>query len=466
MSDARANGELPDHGGGLVVLCDRTGTVSEVVIDRLNPGPRVRPGMSLADAVSAESRPGLEMFLAEIDATGSASDWELDVVAGHAVRPASFFGVGSGDSLTVVAIVNSSDWLGLIGQFSAVNNDLLTALRALRQQAAAAERTEKDTAALEDMMRLNNELVTLQRELAKKNAELDKSLHFSQSILETTPDIIYIYDVKTRSMSYANQSVHALLGYRPEEWIAMGPGIIPLLLGEQGAALFAEQVERLLAMPEGRTIEWESPIRAADGEERWLRRRAVAFDRDPRGQVTSVLVVAVDITRQHAIEEQLREMATVDELTGLLNRRGLEAQSARTIAQARRSGAMLGVLVADLDYLKLINDEFGHAEGDRAIKEAARILRSATRDADLVSRIGGDEFVVLALDATEAGMQRLAERIEAAARDAEQEGTVSWSVHFSTGFAVAPAADQASLSDLFAQADARMYAMKRKRKRR
>lgn len=466
MTRGVATDEMLGHAGGLVVVCDREGTISEVVIDRLNPGPRIGPGMSLAEAVSAASRPKLEMFLAEIVTTGSALDWQMAVVDGSATQQASFFGVRGDDSLTVVAIANSTDWVGLIGQFSAVNSELLTALRAQRQQAAAAERKERDVEALEDLMRLNNELVTLQRELAKKNAELDTALHFSQSILETTPDIIYIYDVGTRCIRYANQSVHALLGYRPEDWVAMGPNVIRMLLGEEGAALFDEQVERLLAMPEGKTIEWESSIRAADGEERWLRRRAVAFDRDPRGQITSVLVVAVDITRQHAIEEQLREMATVDELTGLLNRRGLEAQSARAIAQARRSGATLGVLVADLDDLKLINDEFGHAEGDRAIREAARILRSATRDADYVSRIGGDEFIVLAFDATETGMERLAERIEAAAKDAAREGATGWSVSFSTGFAVAPATDQETLAGLYARADSRMYQAKRSRKRR
>ena len=91
----------------------------------------------------------------------------------------------------------------------------------------------------------------------------------------------------------------------------------------------------------------------------------------------------------------MRNLAIVDPLTGLLNRRGFEEAARRTMAQCRRSGMALCVAVVDLDHFKAINDRFGHGAGDLALIEFARRLNEALREGDLVSRLGGEEFVLL-----------------------------------------------------------------------
>jgi diguanylate cyclase (GGDEF)-like protein len=91
----------------------------------------------------------------------------------------------------------------------------------------------------------------------------------------------------------------------------------------------------------------------------------------------------------------MRHLAIVDPLTGLLNRRGFDEAARRVKAQCRRSGTPVCVAVVDLDHFKAINDRFGHAAGDQALSEFARRLRSGLRQGDLVSRAGGEEFVLL-----------------------------------------------------------------------
>jgi diguanylate cyclase (GGDEF)-like protein/PAS domain S-box-containing protein len=103
-----------------------------------------------------------------------------------------------------------------------------------------------------------------------------------------------------------------------------------------------------------------------------------------------------DITERKRAEVAAHELASRDTVTGLLNRRGVDATLAKHVGPARhepRSG--LALLQIDLDHFKAVNDSYGHAAGDRALREVARVLEQAVRRTDVVGRIGGDEFVVL-----------------------------------------------------------------------
>ncbi len=108
----------------------------------------------------------------------------------------------------------------------------------------------------------------------------------------------------------------------------------------------------------------------------------------------------------------LRETALVDELTGLYNRRGFLALARQQLRLAERAGLDATLLFVDIDNMKHINDTLGHRFGDMALIETADCLRSSFRDTDLVGRIGGDEFVVLALESVESPVEALVSRLE------------------------------------------------------
>jgi diguanylate cyclase (GGDEF)-like protein len=185
-----------------------------------------------------------------------------------------------------------------------------------------------------------------------------------------------------------------------------------------------------------------------------------------KGNVDGALLVRsirYTVERKRA-EESIRALSLEDELTGLPNRRGFFTLAEQQLKVARRTKTGLFLLFADLDGLKTTNDRFGHAEGDRLIRDAARILRATFRDSDIVARIGGDEFVVLMIQTDEAApaqfLDRLAKEIEK--RNAvEKESPLSLSIGMTRYAREAPV----PLDELIRRADALMYEEKRKKRR-
>ncbi|MGC9221104.1 MAG: PAS domain S-box protein [Solirubrobacteraceae bacterium] len=132
---------------------------------------------------------------------------------------------------------------------------------------------------------------------------------------------------------------------------------------------------------------------------------------DAAGQAQRVLTQIIDTTARHRLEDELRQLADHDQLTGLLNRRGFEAALARHCAYVQRYGARGAVLLLDLDQFKAVNDTLGHWAGDRVLASVASVLQHRLRATDTVSRLGGDEFAILLAEAGSADAKRVASSI-------------------------------------------------------
>ena len=166
-------------------------------------------------------------------------------------------------------------------------------------------------------------------------------------------------------------------------------------------------------------------------------------------------------------EEMLRDLSLHDDLTGLYNRRGLLALAEQLVREAERQRRGFDVVFADLDGLKRINDTLGHPEGDRAIRDAARLIRASFRDSDVVARLGGDEFAVLVRndptyggDAA-AGVEAATARLrEAVARHNATEDR-PYELSLSLGFSGYDPAAPRGIESLLDAADQAMYAQKR-----
>lgn len=166
---------------------------------------------------------------------------------------------------------------------------------------------------------------------------------------------------------------------------------------------------------------------------------------------------------QIANHEQLRDLSRIDGLTGLLNRRAFYAELERRWLRASRSGA--GALIyCDIDNFKLVNDHFGHANGDETLRRIAEILGGMTRGRDLVARLGGDEFALWLEDTDQTGAQRKAEGLlTATSALANLTGDPSRPLAMSLGIALPErrSSEPESLEAFLARADAAMYSAKR-----
>lgn len=119
----------------------------------------------------------------------------------------------------------------------------------------------------------------------------------------------------------------------------------------------------------------------------------------------------LEVERREKLENELRQLATTDSLTGACNRRHFLELAAKEVNRSRRYGRPLAVMLIDIDNFKRINDTLGHAAGDQVLTRLARILRRTLRKTDAFGRLGGDEFAVLAPELDEDGARQMAERL-------------------------------------------------------
>ncbi len=168
---------------------------------------------------------------------------------------------------------------------------------------------------------------------------------------------------------------------------------------------------------------------------------------------------------RHQTLEYLRQLSLIDELTGLLNRRGFLSLAIQHIKIAQRADRELSLFYADLDGLKKINDQFGHNEGDKVLKRVAAILKNTLRSSDLVARMGGDEFTILAIDAPQHNADTILSRLR---YNIEKSNTKNPQYCLSLSIGVAqfnPQDNSININKMLAQADKALYQEKRKKSR-
>jgi diguanylate cyclase (GGDEF)-like protein/PAS domain S-box-containing protein len=187
------------------------------------------------------------------------------------------------------------------------------------------------------------------------------------------------------------------LGYSREE--VVGRRHFFELMTPAGQAVFQRDFPRFVAQGEIRDVELEmqrkdgtafcvsinaSAIKDADG--RFVMSRSTVFDITARKRAENAL---------RDSEAAIRELALTDPLTGIANRRRLDEALRSELSRAARYGGRVSVVMADLDWFKRVNDDYGHAVGDAVLQRFASLIRSHCRDSDLVARFGGEEFLVL-----------------------------------------------------------------------
>ncbi len=289
-------------------------------------------------------------------------------------------------------------------------------------------------------------------ENARLFEETERLKAFNESIVQGVAEVILIEDAQG-ILTFANQAAEELLGYTREE-----------LVGQHWSAIVPEDEREKVRQetakrPLGIVSRYETALLSKEG--RVIPAIISARPLFEEGKFVGVLSAFTDITARKRAEDMLRALLLIDELTGLYNRRGFWALSQQQLKMADRTKRRLFLLFADFDNLKGINDAFGHPEGDRTLIEVADVFRETFRESDIVARIAGDEFVVLAMETGGASADVLATRLrkDLEARNA-REGR-RYKLSLSVGVAHYDPEFPCSIDELIAQADRAMYEQKR-----
>ena len=181
------------------------------------------------------------------------------------------------------------------------------------------------------------------------------------------------------------------------------------------------------------------------------------------GKVKRVIATYVDITERKKMEKELLRLARYDPLTGGYSRGyGLELLQ-RQLKLSKRNKLPLLLAYTDLDNLKDINDEFGHEEGDRTMVQVAKLFKSILREVDIITRMGGDEFLVIFLDSSLNEIPIIRKRLNKELTRLNQFSKKPYKIGFSTGFSNYDPANPQSMDELIRIADQNMYEEKKRK---
>ena len=168
---------------------------------------------------------------------------------------------------------------------------------------------------------------------------------------------------------------------------------------------------------------------------------------------------------RHRLLTALRSLSLIDGLTELYNRRGFNDLGEQYLKLAGRSSRSASLIYLDIDRFKTINDTLGHHVGDRALLSVADTLRDTFRRSDIIARMSGDEFAVLAFETSEENAETLVERLRAELTEVNATTKERFQLSVSIGLARYDGDDAVSLEDLLGQAGAAMHQEKRKKRR-
>lgn len=289
-------------------------------------------------------------------------------------------------------------------------------------------------------------------ERTRMEQQLRQQKELLDNVLDNIESAVYMKDSDQR-FRYLNPYTARMLGCETHH--ALGKSNQELLS--------AENLERLQPMDravleEGRRVCGEEAFTDALGTTRqfWT----VKIPIREQGQIKGMVGVSSDITEVIELKQKLEQLAHIDEMTGISNRRHLLQGARQELERMKRYQRTLAVIILDIDRFKLINDLYGHAAGDQALISLVQACQSQLRQIDLFGRLGGDEFVIVLPEVDLKISLAVCERLRYAIANVTIQSEVGEDIFLSSSFGVALSNPHSSLDDLLSRADTALYRAK------
>ena len=283
--------------------------------------------------------------------------------------------------------------------------------------------------------------------------EQERKLQLAHTVFEHCAEALMVTDANGVIID-VNAAFTLISGYERDEVIGKTPRV--LKSGRHGEEFYHRMWRRLTTVGSWSGEVWD---KRKDGPEypKWL---SVAAARDQDGTITHYVAAFEDVTSRKEAEQRIRDLAEHDHLTGLPNRLLLRDRFDLAIKQHRRQNRTLGFMFLDLDHFKRVNDSLGHPAGDSLLIAVVERLRTVLRDGDTISRLGGDEFIVLLNDIeSSAAAATIAEKIIMVLKAPIEVSGHLLTTSASIGIAMAPQ-DGEDFDGLLQRADTAMYRAK------
>lgn len=277
-----------------------------------------------------------------------------------------------------------------------------------------------------------------------------------ETILSNVENAIFLIDVEDDNLKFQrlNSFHEEATGLKTEEI----KGKTPV---EAFGKEFGKKLERNYrsCLEKKESISYEEKLDLPAGKRIWLTKLAPVLNKN--GEVEKIVGSSLDITENKIKEQKIEYLSFHDKMTGLYNRRYFENEMQRLDSSRKLP---VTVMIADLDDLKYINDNFGHHEGDNYITTAAQMIKESTRNEDIAARIGGDEFAIILPQTDLNGAQKIYQRIKEKQRKYLKEANTIDTFSISIGYAVKDKKDL-NLEEVYKKADQKMYANKAENKK-
>lgn len=277
-------------------------------------------------------------------------------------------------------------------------------------------------------------------QLQKRIAELEISETKNNALIKTVPDMLVLLDKSGKVIDYSPGRDMELKCESQNIINTNIRNIKPFWISE----VFLNNVEEILEKKELKEFEYEFE---QNGDKKYFEIRAVSCGEN------EVLFIIRDITERKRLENKLIYMGTMDYLTGLYNRSYFEQAKKEIVMNSKKS---IGLVICDIDGLKLINDTLGHIVGDLALKKTGNIINECFPRDSIAARIGGDEFGILVFDVNAEALEKACNMV---CFKGQQLNMLNLGIYLSisTGFALTQAPLESEFEKLFTQADNDMY---------
>ncbi len=291
--------------------------------------------------------------------------------------------------------------------------------------------------------------------------ELKECSGRSRTILEQIQEGYYEVDL-AGNYTFFTLPHARILGYNPEELMNMNYRQYMDRDNARKVFLVYNEVYRTgISM---KHVAWE--LIKKDGSRIFVE-TSVTLMKDSSGTPIGFQGIVRDITGRKRMEEEIKRLSITDPLTGLYNRRGFLTLAGRQLKISERLKRSVILLFADLDDLKSINDTHGHRKGDEALIETAAIFAEVFRESDVIARMGGDEFAILALETSSWPRDTpavLTDRLQKCIDRHNDRENRDYTISMSIGIVFRDHDTPCCIEELMSQADALMYEQKRSKR--